>query len=159
MTKAVEQRDGLRIESSKGIPMGIVTFDKAGLVIQLNPSLEKEQRLTVLVWELANAYQRPRFDEIDRRTNEGIIKTPTEFGLRMELIEYDSFRHHKQVLDELVPTKNFNEKDLLFFINDRLETLAEYSIPYAHDYIEAQAKSGHTKHYEEWFHRQKPKKK
>ncbi len=156
MAATVEKRTSLRFETTGEVALGTVVSGQNGMVIQLNPSLARERRATILIWELANAYQRPRFDSIDHLAQTGVIKTPQEFGLRMEMIEYDSHRHHKDVLDQLARAGSFREKELLFFINDQLESVSQYAIPYAHDYLEAQAKSGHTGQYEKWFHRQKP---
>ena len=125
------------------------------LVIKLNSKLRGARRATVLIWKVCNALQRPRFDEIDRRAKDGSISSSTEFGLRMELVEYDTFRHHKAVLEDLNTSLGPVNSDFLFFINPRLKRLEDYALPSVHDYIEAQAKSGHTRHYEGWFYRQK----
>lgn len=155
MAAAVEQRGGYRIESVSEVRLGMVMPTPGGLVIQLNPGLTAERRATILIWEMANAFQRPRFDAIDRRAAEGKIASAQEFGLRMEIIEYDSFRHHREVLEELAARHALEEGALLFFINPALKKLADYALPYAFDYIEAQAASGHTGHYESWYGRQK----
>lgn len=159
MAESVTKLHGYRIEATDEIPLGMVTGDAnaKGVVIQLNSQLTGERRATVLIWEMANAFQRPRFDEIDRQAQSGSIATPREFGLLMELIEYDSFRHHKEVLDQLVPGRGLNEHELFFFINDNIMRLSDYALPYAYDYIKAQAAGGHTNHYESWFPRQAQK--
>ena len=154
MAAAVEERQGYRIEASDDTALGDVTCDKNGLIIRLNPKLQGARRATVLIWEIGNAFQRPRFDEIDQRVKDGSIRSHTEFGLRMELIEYDTFRHHREVLEDLSASLGPVDSDFLFFINPSLKRLEEYALPYVHDYIEAQAKSRHTHHYEEWYYRQ-----
>jgi hypothetical protein len=101
MADAVRQRQEYMIETSTEPPLGVVIGRDKQLVIQLNPALKGARRASILIWEMANAFQRPRFDEIDRRARNGEIDNHIEFGLRMEIIEYDSFRHHREVLEEL----------------------------------------------------------
>jgi len=66
-----------------------------------------------------------------------------------------STRHHREVLEELNASFEAVGADYLFFINPSLKRLNEYAIPYVPHYINAQAKSGHTRHYEECFYRQR----
>jgi hypothetical protein len=40
---------------------------------------------------------------------------------------------------------------MLTWINPQLTTLASYSLPLAHDYLESQNKGGHTDHYRKYF--------
>jgi len=158
MAATVQERRGYRIQSSVTTRLGIATYDKDGFIIKLNPKLRGARRATVLIWEMCNAFQRPQFDEIDRRVRARIITSSKEFGLRMEIIEYDNFRRHRKVLKEMESTLGAINTYFLFFINPKLKQLQDYAIPNAHDYIEAQSKGGHTKHYEEWYYRQRGEK-
>lgn len=151
LTEQISARHRLRFRDSTEIALGTVVSDGKTLEIQLNPQLTGNHRATVMIWEIANAYQREIFDEIGRRARSGEISDAKEYGLRMELVEYSSFRHHKQVLDELQRSVGNINGDYLFFINPSLKNLNQYNLPYVHDYIDAQAKSGHTAHYERWF--------
>lgn len=154
MAEEVAQRQGYSIETSEEPTLGDVTVRNGRAIIRLNPTLKGARRITVLIWEMANAYQRPRFDEIDRRARTGVIQSHVEFGLRMEMVEYDSFRHHRRVLEDLQTALVPITPDFLFFINPALSGLDAYEIPYVHDYIEAQGTSGHTRHYERWYYHQ-----
>ena len=133
------------------IKLGNVKAKNDILYIELHPSLKNERLATVLIWEIANAYQRKTFDEIAQRVLKGEITTAKEYGLRMELVEYSSFRYHKQVLDDIASKKGDLNGEYLFFINPSLKKLSEYNLPLVHDYIDAQASGGHTAHYERWF--------
>jgi hypothetical protein len=125
MAAAVESSTPYRIISDESTKLGDVWGDGAGLLIKLNPRLSGARRATVLIWEMGNAYQRPRFAEMTRRVKERTITSHTEYGLRMELIEYDTFRYHRAVLVELDASLGPVGQDFLFFINPPLNRLDE----------------------------------
>ncbi len=154
MSDAVRTRQNYRFETTQSVPLGMVAgdTDKKGLIIQLNPELKGDRRVSILIWEMVNAFQRPRFDEIDKRARDGTIASHQEFGLRMELIEYDSFRHHRDVLEDLQKSIEPIGPEFVKFLVPQATKLDDYKIPFAHDYIEAQAKSGHTRHYEKFYY-------
>jgi hypothetical protein len=154
MATTVEKRQGYQIESIEDLELGMVVPGSNSLVIQLGSELTAERRATVLIWEMANAFFQPRFDEIHKRALEGTIGSATEYGLRMEIVEYDSFRHHRAVLEQLVEGNDVDEGELLFLVTSTATKVADYRLPYAHDYIEEQAKNGHTSYFESYFPRQ-----
>ncbi|WP_298868738.1 hypothetical protein [uncultured Gimesia sp.] len=154
MADYVRKRHSYRIASTNEFPLGNVKDQtgKRGLVIELNPKMPKERRATILIWEMANAYQREAFAEVTRRARSGKIDNHREYGIRMELVEHGSHQLHRDVLVELSRAGIPIAEDFLYFLNPKLKSLETYRIPTAHDYIEAQSKSGHTKHYEKWFY-------
>ena len=91
----VKSKEG---ESDRKEP--ITRTEDGGLVIELNPNIPRNRRATILVWEMANAYQRETFDEIGRRARSGEIASAREYGIRMELVEYGSHRLHRDVLED-----------------------------------------------------------
>jgi hypothetical protein len=153
MAQAVQARQSYRISATDDFPLGNVKSESNTLVIELNPEIPKDRRATVLLWEMANAYQRDKFDEIHRRALAGEITSRREYGLRMELVEYGSHQHHLEVLRELSRAGFRTSENVLYFLNPKLKSLDEYRIPSPHDYLDANAKSGHTKHYEDWYDR------
>ncbi len=153
MADVVRERQPYRIVSATEFPLGNVRDEAGGLVIELNPRVPNNRRATILIWEMANAYQRDLFAEITRRARSGEIASNREYGIRMELVEHGSHRLHRDVLEELSLAGVKISEDFLYFVNPKLKSLEEYRIPSAHAYIDAQAKSGHTKHYEEWYYR------
>ena len=153
MADYVQARHTYRIVSGTDFPLGNVKHEDGGLVIELNPNVPKNRRATILIWEMANAYQREKFDEIHRRAVAGEIDSHREYGLRMELVEHGSHQLHLDVLQDLSRAGYEITEDFLYFLNPDLRTLQEYRVPPVHDYIEAQAKSGHTRHYEDWYYR------
>ncbi len=154
MAESVAKTFSYRLGFTDDFALGNVDEDRDGLRVELNPKVPPRRRATILVWEMANAYQREKFNEITRRARSGEIKTHREYGIRMEIVEYGSHRLHREVLAELQAAGTTVDGDYLFFVNPKLKSLAEYRIPYAHDYLEAQARGGHTRHYERWFYRQ-----
>jgi hypothetical protein len=153
MADAVRKRQPYRIAPTTEFPLGNVKDGDGELVIELNPGIPKERLATILIWEMANAFQRERFAEVTRRAVVGEIVNEREYGIRMELVEYDSHQLHRDVLEELSRAGVTISGDFLSFLDPKARSLSDYRIPTAPDYIEAQAKSGHTKHYEQWYHR------
>jgi hypothetical protein len=149
----VRKRQPYRILPTDEFPLANVKDGDGELVIEINPRVPPGRRPTLLIWEMANAYQRPNFQEISRRAIAGEIASAREYGLRMEIVEHGSHRLHREVLEELSEAGIPITGDFLFFLNPQLKSLDEYQIPSAHDYLEAQAKSGHTRHYERWYYR------
>lgn len=154
MSDVVRQRQPYEIVSTDEFALGNVKQgDKGQLVIELNPRIERDRRPTILIWEMANAYQLPTFAEVTRRARAGEITSALEYGLRMEIVEYGSHRLHREVLEDLSRAGFDVDGDYLFFVNPKLTALAEYRVPTVHNYLDAQKKGGHTKHYETWYYR------
>jgi hypothetical protein len=100
----------------------------------------------------SSSYQRPTFAEITRRARTGEIAAAREYGIRMELVEHGSHQLHREVLEDLSRAGFDIGGDFLYFLNPRLNSVDAYQIPSAHAYIDAMAKSGHTKHYEKSYY-------
>ena len=147
----IEKKHSLEFRSQSDFKLGNVVDEDGVLMIEINPELEGDRRVTIIIWEIANAFQREIFDDIGKRVLTGEINSAREYGLRMEIVEYSSFRHHRRVLVDLQQSIGDINGDYLYFINPALERLEDYSLPYVHNYIDAQAKSGHTAYYERWY--------
>ena len=150
MATEVDGRGGYRFRSWDQ-PRGNVVHTDGTRYIELNPALNGGERLSILIFEMTNAFQDTKHLEIDQRARTGAIKTAVEFALRHELIEYDGLRYHRDVLSELDKSNGGIPREMLAWINPRLTTLASYSLPLVHDYLESQDKSGHTEHYRKHF--------
>lgn len=146
MAKDIDERGGYTFRSWDQ-PRGTMVHADGTRYIQLNPDLKGGERLSVLIFEVTNAYQDAKHIEIDQRARVGTIKNAEEFALRHELIEYDGLRFHRDVLSELDNSIGGIPREMLIWINPRLTTLASYRLPLAHDYLECQKKGGHTDHY------------
>ena len=153
MADAVQARQPCRLGTTSDFPLGNVRSEGAALVIELNPNIPKHRRATILIWEMTNAFQRDKFDEIHRRALVGEITSRREYAIRMEIVEHGSYQHYLEVLRELSRAGFHISEDFLYFLDPKLKTLSDYRIPSAHDYLDANAKSGHTKHYEDWYDR------
>lgn len=132
-------------------PLGTVVHASGSKCIYLNDNLKGGERLSILIFEMTNAFQSAKHLEIDERTRSGAIDTAEVFALRHELIEYDGLRYHRKVLSELDPSIGGIPREMLTWINPQLTTLASYSLPLAHDYLECQDQGGHTDHYRKHF--------
>jgi hypothetical protein len=148
----VEQRGGC-IFRDWDEPLGIVVHENGTRYIQLNNGLKGASRLSILIFEMTNAFQDAKHFEVDRRTRIGAIDHAEIFAVRHELIEYDGLRYHRIVLAELENSMGSIPREMLTWINPNLTTLASYSLPLAHEYLESQDRNGHTDHYRRYFPR------
>jgi hypothetical protein len=150
MAREVDGRGGYTF-CSWDQPRGTVVHKNGTKYIQLNPDLKGGERLSILIFELTNAFQGTKHIEIDQRARTGVIENAEVFALRHELIEYDGLRYHRNVLVELEKPTGGIPPEMLTWIDPGLTTLDSYSLPLAHDYLESQNKGGHTDHYRKHF--------
>jgi len=150
MAKEVDGRGGYTFQSWDQ-PRGNVVQTNGIRYIQLNHDLKGAERLSILIFEITNAFQDVKHIEIDRRATTGEIDSAEIFALRHELIEYDGLRYHRKVLSELEKSIDPIPREMLTWINPDLTTLDSYILPLAHDYLECQDKGGHTDHYRKHF--------
>jgi hypothetical protein len=155
MTEAVNRHGGYIFRKFVGGRGGMMRVEKSGHVIELSATLSGAERVSVLIFEMTNALQQPKHAAIDQRVMAGEITGPIHFGLLQELIEYDGLSLHRRVLEELQAGGAEIPPTMFTWVTDGAKTFADYHIPLAADYIDAQAKSGHTAHYYKWFWVQK----
>ncbi len=150
MAEDVDTRGGYTFRSWDQ-PRGIVCHEGGIRFIQMSPDLKGGARLSILIFEITNAFQEAKHKEIDQRARTGAIKDAEVFAIRHELIEYDGLRYHRDVLVELDRVVGGIPREMLTWINPPLTTIDSYLLPLAHDYLEAQNKGGHTDHYRTYF--------
>ena len=150
MTKVVDGRGSYQFRSwdQSG---GCVHHENGTRFILMNPNLKGAERVSILIFEISNAYQEPKHNEIDQPARTGAIKDAEIFAVRHELIEYDGLRYHRDVLAEIEKAVGGIPREMLTWINPPLTTLDSYLLPLAHDYLEAQHRGGHTDHYRKYF--------
>ena len=154
MAKEVDARGGFKFKSTADYPQGVVIHENGQRYIALNDALRGAERVSILIYELTNAFQEPKHDEVDEEAQTGRITAPAEFSIRHELIEYDGLRLHRQVLVELERFLGELPAEMLRWINRDVTTLARYELPFAYDAIKAQEGGPHGRHYREWFEKQ-----
>lgn len=154
MAEAVDRDGGYVIRRGAEHPKGVVTYENGRRFIELNDTLKGPERVSILIFELTNAWQQSKHTEIDEAARNGQIVSAREFGIRHELVELDGLRLHRRVLAELEPIAGEIPRSMFTWINPELTTLAGYEIPFAHDFIKAQEGGGHTAHYWKWFGKQ-----
>ncbi len=87
MAKEVETLGGYAFRSWNQ-PRGIVVHENGTRYIQLGDDLKGGERVSILIFEMTNAFQAPKHIEIDQRARTGEIADAEMFALRHELIEY-----------------------------------------------------------------------
>ena len=156
MAEDVDKRGGIGFGMLENRAGGMLKNEHGQRRILLAKDLKGAERLSIQIFELTNAYQEKLHTAVDERARNGTIKTQIEFGLLHELIEYDGLRYHRFVLAELDAVIDGGvPREMLTWINPKLTNLASYELPLAFEFVEAQAKSGHTGHYHKWFWTQK----
>ena len=155
MAEAVVKRGGYSFRTFAGGHGGMMRVEHGAHVIELTDTLRGPERVSVLIFEMTNAFQQPKHDMIDRRVIDGEITDPIHFGLLQELIEYDGLGLHERVLRELHAQTGDIPEAMFVWVTPITGGFANYHLPRVLDYIDAQAKSGHTAHYHQWFWVQK----
>ena len=155
MSETVAKRGGYKFRTFPGGQGGMMRVEKDGHVIELSDTLSGPARVSVLIFEMTNAFQQPKHTAIDQRVISGEVTDPVHFGLLQELIEYDGLHLHRKVLEELHASSGEIPAAMFEWVASGAKTFAEYRVPLCADYIDAQAKSGHTAHYHKWFWVQK----
>lgn len=150
MAKEIDRRGGYSFRSWDQ-KRGTVVHENGNRYIQLNPALKGAERLSILIFEITNAFQDTKHLKIDEAARTGAIDNAEVFALRHELIEYDGLRYHRDVLLDLDKSLGDIPREMLTWINRQLTTLESYRLPLAHDYLESQNRSGHTDHYRKYF--------
>ena len=82
----------------------------------------------------------------------GNIATKAEFGLRQEVIEYDSLRLHREVLLEI--ERQLGKIPPAFFfcsLEPKPDSVASYKLPMISVHLKRMEALGHTTSYYLWF--------
>jgi hypothetical protein len=144
-----------RFATREDIPRGMVAWVDGYLEIQLNTALSGPDRVTTLIFEMANASRHRDHYQIDLAVDEGLIRTPEEFGLAHEMIEYEALRLHRQILIEIDARAGPLPTEFFYFVTPVPRSINDYRLPKLRQYLKAQKQSGHTAHYYKHFHRRK----
>ncbi|MHC4198427.1 MAG: hypothetical protein ACYSU0_00350 [Planctomycetota bacterium] len=147
---------GYRFATRDDIRRGMVARVDGYLEIQLNAGLSGPDRLTTLIFEMANASRFPDHQQVDLAVDRGLITTPEQFGLANEMIEYEALKQHRQVLIEIASRVGELPAGFYYFVTPAPRSIEDYRLPGLYNYLKAQKESGHTAHYYRWFHRRKP---
>ena len=151
MAEAVDRSGGYTIGRTTEMPGGVAYFKDGRGYLELNDALKGAHRTSVLIFELTNLYQEPRHREVADHVRRGELNDPAVFALWRETIEYDGLRLHLDVLRELKPVLDTVPPEMITWVSSTARSFAEYQLPFAYDYLKAQAASGHTAHYLQLF--------
>ena len=153
MARIVEFRGGYAIADREGVRGG--QWNAADRTILVNPRLAGAHRASLIAFEMTNAYQEPVHREVDTAVVAGEITTKTEFALRLELIEYDGLRLHREMLVEIENHLGQIPPEFFFVSNPKPASVAKYQLPFVMDFLKQMKASGHAESYYEWFETQK----
>ncbi len=147
---------GYRFATRDNIRRGMVAWVDGYLEIQLNADLSGPDRVTTLIFEMANASRFPDHQQVDLAVDRGLVTTPEQFGLANEMIEYEALKQHRQVLIEIASRVGELPAGFYYFVTPAPRSIEDYRLPGLYQYLKAQKESGHTAHYYKWFHRRRP---
>lgn len=142
---------GYCFTNNESVKQGMAVLLDGRLEIQLNPSLAGAHRVTILLFEMANAARHGDHEEIDRATDQGTIRSAEAFGLAHELVEFEALRLHRQMLMELEARAGPLPKEFFYFVTPAPSATADYHLPALSQYLKTQLETGHTEHYYELF--------
>jgi hypothetical protein len=151
MAESVDRNGGYAIIHGRDAPAGLAYFKDGRGYIELHDSLKGAHRVSVLIFELTNLHQEDRHQEVAHRVRRGELNNPAEFALLRESIEYDGLRLHHGVLQELEAVVGTVPAEMITWVSSTAKSFAEYQLPFAYDYLKAQAAGGHTAHYFKLF--------
>ncbi len=154
MAKEVASRGTYQFRRSVEYPRGVVLHENGQRYIELNDALQGAERVSILIFEMTNAFQELKHAEVDAGAQSGRIPTGVEFSILHELIELDGLRLHRKVLEQINPAIGGIPREMVQWINPELKTLAGYELPLAYDWVKAQEAGGHGAHYRGWFEKQ-----
>lgn len=149
--KARKDIKGYRFTSNRDIRRGMVLYSDGYIEVQLNPSLVGADRITTMIFEMANGSRHRDHQQIDLATRMGIIRSAEEFGLAHEMVEFEALRQHRQVLLELESKTGVLAKEFFCFVTPPPRSAKDYRLPDLSIYLKAQKDSGHTDHYYKLF--------
>jgi hypothetical protein len=147
---------GYRFASKENVRRGMVLWSDGCLEIQLNTELSGVNRVTTLIFEVANGSRHRDHQQIDLAVDLGVIRTPEEFGLAHEMIEYEALRIHRQILLEIETSAGPLPTEFFYYVTPKPRSTKDYQLPALSQYLKAQKESGHTSHYYKLFHPRKP---
>jgi hypothetical protein len=142
---------GYRFVTTNAVKRGMAAWNDGYLEVQLNPSLKGPDRITTLIFEIANVARFREHQQIDLAVDQGLITTSDEFGLANELIEYEALRLHRQVLIEIEAAAGALPKAFFYFYVPTPPSARESQLPGLYPYLKTQRETGHTAHYDVYF--------
>jgi hypothetical protein len=158
LVESIESRKdvrGYRFAVKEDVCRGMVVRSDGYLEIQLNARLSGADRVTTLIFEMANASRYRDHEQIDLAVDEGLIRTPEEFGLAHEMIEYEALRLHRQILIEIEARAGPLPPEFFYYVTPSPRSIEDYQLPDLYRYLKTQKESGHTDYYYKFFYLRK----
>lgn len=152
MARLVEFRGGYQFEDRDDIEGGY--WYPSNRTIGIKSQLQGPGRITIVAFEMTNAYQQRLHCQVDQAAMVGTITSETEFSLRHELVEYDGMRIHREILKELEQSQGKLSGEYFFVSLKKPESVNEYQLPLVMDFVAQMESSGHSDLYRKWFRNQ-----
>lgn len=123
-------------------PAGVEIYEKGRRFIELNDDLKGPKRVSIMIFELTNAYQEAKHWAVDWQVYRGTMTNPAEFALWCEVIEYDGLRLHRRVLEELERAQAGMPEGMWNWLQPGVTDFGRYQIPLAYDFVAGQRQPG-----------------
>jgi hypothetical protein len=127
-----------------------VFFVDGSFEIRLSDNVAGAERVRALAFEIANAYLHDEHRQIDAGAARGLF-TAREFALAHEIYEYEAWRLYRRVLFDLEQKLGAGNLPRDLFYGRPARRVADYSLPPLAEFLEHMERSGHMRHYLDWF--------
>jgi hypothetical protein len=147
MVESMDHKDGYRLMATTEFEESITILGQGKPRVELNDKPKGALRVTLMIFEIANAYQADKFMEIAASGQ----TDAAEYAILHMLIEMESLHLHRKVLADLdkalggVPPVMFQRYE------PGAKTFADYELPTAYDYIKCRKGTTYRQNYENWF--------
>ncbi len=156
MAEQVDSHGGYSIRVTHETLPSMTLWENGQRAIALVDTLKGPVRASCLIMELTNFFQEEKHQQLEDNLSNGTIKESSEYAILRSLIELDGLRFHRTVLEELDKKIDGGiPKEMLSWIEPSLQSLAEYTVPAAYDYVNIQRGSAYRKRFEDWFAKRK----
>lgn len=125
-------------------------WDAGRRVVTIRTEVRGAQMVSVLAFEMTNAFQQSEHDRIDIDARNGII-SQEQFVERHETVEWNGQLLHDKILRELHDALGELPEEMFIFCTAPIKTLKSCPPPDLESFLKAQNDSGHSDHYRRWY--------
>lgn len=100
--------------ANEGMPLGIALVLQNEIdpfqsgTVCVNTRLSFEEKLSSLLFGLANLINRKKFLEIESKVEKGMIRTAEEYAMAVEEVEYESTKMHAKITSECIKKEGWS---------------------------------------------------
>jgi hypothetical protein len=129
-------------------------------VVTIRPEVKGALMVSVLAFEMTNAFQSDEHLKVDADARNGLINQK-QFVKSHETIEYQGQVMHCQILKELHSVLGELPQEMFIFMDPKIRKILVpfgpkfWVPPDLKSFLKAQNESGHSEHYRRWYLKQK----